>query len=104
MHGLDGLKDLPPIVKSHLMTMPAEVVADRGPGAGASGLRVGPDRGVAGVGGPPGPGDYGAEDPQRRGTGSRHERWLALEQQNADQVMELSPEQVAFLEELDLSP
>jgi transposase InsO family protein len=33
--------------------------------------------------------------------GSRHERWLALERQNADHVIELSPEQVAFLEKLN---
>ncbi len=33
--------------------------------------------------------------------GSRHERWLALERQNADQVIELAPEQVAFLEKLN---
>lgn len=33
--------------------------------------------------------------------GSRRERWLALEQQNADQAIELSAEQVAFLEKLN---
>ncbi len=32
--------------------------------------------------------------------GSRQERWLALKRQNADQVIELSPEQVALLEKL----
>jgi hypothetical protein len=33
--------------------------------------------------------------------GTRHERWLALERQNAEQVIELSPEQAAFLEKLN---
>jgi transposase InsO family protein len=36
-----------------------------------------------------------------KGLGSRHERWLALERQNAEQVIELSSEQVAFLEKLN---
>ena len=33
--------------------------------------------------------------------GSRHERWLALERQNAGHAIELSAEQVAFLEKLN---
>jgi transposase InsO family protein len=33
--------------------------------------------------------------------GSRHERWLALERQNAEQEIELSFEQIAFLEKLN---
>lgn len=33
--------------------------------------------------------------------GSRHERWLALERQNAGYAIELSAEQVAFLENLN---
>jgi transposase InsO family protein len=33
-----------------------------------------------------------------KGLGSRHERWLALERQSADQAIELTPEQAAFLE------
>ena len=33
-----------------------------------------------------------------KGLGTRHERWLALERQNAETVIELSPEQAAFLE------
>jgi transposase InsO family protein len=33
--------------------------------------------------------------------GTRHQRWLALERKNADQVIELSPEQAAFLERLN---
>jgi transposase InsO family protein len=36
-----------------------------------------------------------------RGLGTRHERWLALERQNAAQAIELSAEQAAFLEKLN---
>jgi hypothetical protein len=36
-----------------------------------------------------------------KGLGTRHERWLALERKNAEQVIELSPEQAAFLEKLN---
>ena len=31
-----------------------------------------------------------------KGLGTRHERWLALERHNAEQVIELSAEQAAF--------
>jgi len=36
-----------------------------------------------------------------KGLGIRHERWLALERSHAGQVIELSPEQAAFLEKLN---
>jgi transposase InsO family protein len=36
-----------------------------------------------------------------KGLGTRHERWLALERENADQAIELTPEQAAFLEKLN---
>ena len=36
-----------------------------------------------------------------KGLGTRHERWLALERRNAEAVIELSPEQVTFLEKLN---
>ena len=36
-----------------------------------------------------------------KGLGTRHERWLALERQNAEQAIELTAEQVAFLEKLN---
>jgi transposase InsO family protein len=36
-----------------------------------------------------------------RGLGTRHERWLALERQNAERAIELTAEQVAFLEKLN---
>ena len=36
-----------------------------------------------------------------KGLGTRHERWLALECENAEQAIELTPEQAAFLEKLN---
>ena len=36
-----------------------------------------------------------------QGLGTRHERWLALERQNAEPAIELTPEQAAFLEKLN---
>lgn len=36
-----------------------------------------------------------------KGPDTRHERWLALERQNGERVIELSPVQVAFPEKLD---
>jgi transposase InsO family protein len=36
-----------------------------------------------------------------KGLGSRDERWLSLERQNAEHMIDLTPEQVAFLEKLN---
>ena len=36
-----------------------------------------------------------------KGLGTRDERWLALERENDDQAIELTPEQAAFLEKLN---
>ena len=101
-HGLDGLKDLPPIAKSHPMTTPPEVVARiealalEHPAYGCNrieALLALEGRRVSAI------------TIQRilndKNLGSRHERWLALERQNAEQVIALSPEQVAFLEKLN---
>ena len=43
----------------------------------------------------------GYEDVNDKGLGTRHERWLALEQKNAEQAIELRAEQAAFLEKLN---
>ncbi len=72
-HGLDGLKDLPPIARSHPMTTPPEVAArieDLALAHGAPRLRLRPARGPAGPGGPAGLGDHRPEDPERQG--ARH--------------------------------
>src|SRR5918996_908387 len=65
LEGLDGLKDLPPIAKSHPMTTPPEVVAR----IEALAL-LQPARGAAGAGRPAAVGDHRPEDPQRQG--ARH--------------------------------
>src|SRR3712207_1236862 len=98
-HRLDGLRALPPTARSPPMTTPPEV------GARIEGLALAPPA-------------YGcnrleallALEGKRvsaitvqkilndKGLGTRHERWLALERQNAERAIELTPEQAAFLE------
>jgi transposase InsO family protein len=101
-HGLDGLKDLPPLAKSHPMTTPPEVVARieelaiRHPAYGCNRLEA-----LLALEGR----RVSAITVQKilndQGLGTRHERWLALERKNADEPLDLSPEQVAFLEKLN---
>jgi transposase-like protein len=101
-HGLDGLKDLPPVAKSHPMTTPPEVAA-RIEGLALEHPAYGCNRIEAML----------ALEGRRvsaitvqkilndKGLGSRHERWLALERQDAERVVELTAEQAAFLEKLN---
>ena len=101
-HGLDGLKDLPPIAKSHPMTTPPEVVA-RIEGLALAHPAYGCNRIEALL----------ALEGRRvsaitvqkilndKDLGTRHERWLALERRNAERAIELTPEQAAFLERLN---
>jgi transposase InsO family protein len=101
-HGLDGLKDLPPIAKSHPMTTPPEVVAQiealalAHPAYGCN--RIEALLALAGK-------RVSAITIQKilndKGLGTRHERWLALERRNAERAIELTPEQAAFLEKLN---
>lgn len=102
LEGLDGLKDLPPVAKSHPMSTPPEVVARIGelalahPAHGCDkieALLALEGRRVSAI--------TIQKLLNDRGLGTRHERWLALERQNADQVIELTPEQAAFLEKLN---
>jgi transposase InsO family protein len=98
-HGLDGLKDLPPIHKSHPQATSPETteriaaLALEHPAYGCNrieallmleGTRV------------------SAITVQKilneRDLGTREQRWLALEQKNAERAIELSAEQAAFLE------
>src|ERR671910_2245857 len=102
LEGLDGLKDLPPIAKSHPMTTPPEVVA-RIEGLALAHPAYGCNRIEALL----------ALEGRRvsaitvqkilndKGLGTRHERWLALERRNAGEPIELTPEQAAFLERLN---
>jgi len=102
LEGLDGLKDLPPIAKSHPMTTPVEVVARIAalallhPAYGCNRLEA-----LLALEGR----RVSAITIQKilndKGLGTRHERWLALEHKNAAQAIELSPEQAAFLEKLN---
>jgi transposase InsO family protein len=102
LEGLDGLKDLPPIAKSHPMTTPVEVVeritelALLHPAYGCNRLEA-----LLALEGR----RVSAITIQKilndKGLGTRHERWLALECENAEQAIELTPEQAAFLEKLN---
>lgn len=100
--GFEGLKDLPPIHKSHPQTTPPETVekikalALEHPAYGCNrheamlaleGIRV------------------SSITIQKilneNGLGTKIDRWLALEAQNAEKVIEITPEQAAFLEKLN---
>jgi transposase InsO family protein len=101
-HGLDGLKDLPPIAKSHPMTTPPEVearieeLALAHPAYGCNrieALLALEGRRVSAI--------TVQKVLNDKGLGTRHERWLALERRNAEQPIELTAEQAAFLEKLN---
>lgn len=98
-HGLEGLKDLPPVHKSHPQTTPPEVVerikelALRHPSYGCNrlesllqleGIRV----------------SYVTIQNilNANGLGTRYDRWLALEKRHAERAIELTAEQIAFIE------
>src|SRR5215216_1493638 len=102
LEGLDGLKDLPPIAKSHPMTTAPEVVARieelalAHPAYGCNrieALSALEGRRVSAI--------TVQKILNDKGLGTRHERWLALERRNADHTVELSAEQAAFLERLN---
>jgi transposase InsO family protein len=102
LQGLDGLKDLPPVARSHPMTTPPEVVericalALAHPAYGCNrieALLALEGRRVSAI--------TIQKILNDEGLGTRHERWLALERRNAEQAIEPSPEQAAFLEKLN---
>jgi transposase InsO family protein len=102
LQGLDGLKDLPPIAKSHPMATAPEVAARieelalAHPAYGCNRIEA-----LLALGGR----RVSAITVQKilndKSLGTRHERWLALERRNAERAIELSPEQAAFLEKLN---
>ena len=103
-HGLAGLKNLPPIARSHPQTTPAETVARiralalQHPAYGCNRLEALlalEGRRVSAI--------TVQKILNNQGLGTRHERWLALERKNAAEPLALSPEQVAFLEKLNPS-
>jgi transposase InsO family protein len=98
-HGLEGLKDLPPIHHSHPLTTPPDVEARilalslEHPAWGCN--RLGDHLALEGI-------SVSAPTIQRilndSGMGTRYDRWLKLEQQHAQQAIELTGEQVQFIE------
>lgn len=100
--GFEGLKDLPPIHKSHPQTTPPETVAKikelalDHPAYGCN--RIEAMLSLEGK-------RVSAITIQKilndHGLGTKYDRWLALEQANADKAIEISAEQVAFLEKLN---
>ena len=100
--GFEGLKDLPPIHKSHPQTTPPETVerikalALEHPAYGCNRLEA-----MLALEGT----RLSAITIQKilndNGLGTRVDRWLALEQVNAEKAIEITPEQAAFLEKLN---
>lgn len=100
--GFEGLKDLPPIHKSHPQTTAPETVsrikalALEHPAFGCNRLEA--MLALEGV-------RVSSITIQKilndHSLGTRVDRWLALEKANADKVIEITPEQAAFLEKLN---
>ena len=98
-HGLEGLKDLPPIHRSHPMTTPAGVVKRvvalslEHPAWGCT--RLSDYLKLDGV-------SVSSPTVQKilikHGMASRYDRWLKLEEQRGGGAIELTGEQVAFIE------
>ena len=100
--GFEGLKDLPPIHKSHPQTTPPEVV-DRIKALALAHPAYGCNRheamlALAEV-------HVSSVTIQKilseNGLGTKVERWLALERQNAEKSIDVTAEQAAFLEKLN---
>jgi transposase InsO family protein len=98
-HGLEGLKDLPPIPKSHPMTTSKEVV-DRilqlsleHPSWGC--VRLSHMLQLEGI-------SVSSPTVQsiliKNGMASRYDRWLKLETRRAEEALELTAEQIGFIE------
>lgn len=100
--GFDGLRDLPPIHKSHPQTTPEAVVerikalALEHPAYGCNRLEA-----LLALEGTRVSSITIQKILNERGLGTRVDRWLALEQANADRAIEITPEQAAFLEKLN---
>lgn len=97
--GLEGLVDLPPIPKSHPQTTPVEMVehicdlALAHPSRGCNYLEH-----LLGLEGTDISGVTIQKILNEHELGTRQQRWLALERKHAEEGLELSPEQVAYLE------
>ncbi|HMB75488.1 MAG TPA: IS481 family transposase [Kiloniellaceae bacterium] len=100
--GFEGLKDLPPIHKSHPQATPPETVARIGelalehPAYGCNRIEAMlalEGRRVSAI--------TIQKILNEAGLGSRYDRWLRLEEKNAAQAIELTAEQAAFIEKLN---
>ena len=100
--GFEGLKDLPPIHRSHPQTTPPETV-ERIKGLALAHPAYGCNRleamlALEGI-------RVSSITIQKilndNGLGTRVDRWLALEAANAEKAIEITPEQAAFLEKLN---
>jgi transposase InsO family protein len=102
--GFEGLKDLPPIHKTHPQTTPAETVerikqlALEHPAKGCAYVS-----GQLALEGIKLSGVTVQEILNKNDLGSRHDRWLALERSRNETGHELSEEQVKYLEKLNPS-
>lgn len=100
--GFDGLRDLPPIHRSHPQTTPPETVARiqdlalQHPAYGCNRIEA-----MLSLEGKRVSAITIQKILNEHGLGTKYDRWLALERANADQAIELSAEQVAFLEKLN---
>jgi len=103
-HGLEGLKDLPPIAKTHPQAVPSETVgrivalAMEHPSYGCNKIEK-----LLSLEGP-----YVSNVSIQKilidhGLGSRYDRWLALEKKSADEGIELTTDQIAYIEKLNPS-
>ena len=98
-HGLEGLRDLPPIHKSHPMTTPPEVtgrILDLSLAHPAWGCNRLSDAMKL-------EGSYVSAPTiqnilNQSGMGTRYDRWLKLEGKSSSEAIELTGEQVAFIE------
>ena len=101
-HGFAGLKDPPPIHKSHPQTTPPETVALlkelalEHPAYGCNRLEA-----MLSLEGRRVSSTTIQKILNDNGLGTRQDRWLALETANADKALELTAEQAAFLEQLN---
>lgn len=101
-HGIEGLKDLPPIHHSHPQTTPPEIVERllamslEQPAWGCN--RLSDQLKLEGI-------SLSAVTVQnilnKNEMGGRYDRWLKLEQQYSEHVIELTGEQVRFLEKFN---
>lgn len=98
-HGLEGLRDLPPVVKNHPFQTPPETIekikelALKHPSKGCRYLEA-----LLQAEGVSLSGVTIQKILDENALGKRYDQWLALEQQNFETEIELTAEQIAFIE------